>query len=259
MTRRTAVPGLLALAACIAPLAAADPPNAPADDRAKLQGVWESPAGAKGSMNIIFFDDKVGYSTKNPGAQPPATTSSSVALSPAKRIDMEGKAQFELQVAKDYSTKIDYRLDKTDLVIGVNKAEYTVARVNTRASDSAAAKKLVGTWAVTGLEAKGMSIEPKAGGLEAVVFTDDRYAWKAPGGKELLNSFFRLGEPKKGTAELDIYGLKPEVAITALLEVTGDELRIAQPLKAGAKGAGRPTGFGSTAAEILVVKAKRAK
>jgi uncharacterized protein (TIGR03067 family) len=230
---------------------AADPP----DERAKLQGVWHSPADAKLRARVIFVGDKAGFSLGNHDAKTPAPGSSFVAVSETKLGEEGGKKFAEIIVAKDYKKKVEYRFDKESLVVRIDDKEYPLARVNTRADD-AAAKKFAGTWTVTGAEAQGMKLGAKEAGLESVSFTGDRFVWKAAGGKEILSSLYRIGELKDGRGELDIFGLKADPIFPALVELKGDELVIAQPTKAGGA---RPTDFDTAKGDVLVIRATRAK
>jgi uncharacterized protein (TIGR03067 family) len=229
---------------------AADPP----DDRAKLQGVWHSPPGAKTQARFLFLGDKAGYTVGDPAAKKPEPGSAFVGLSEAKLSEQGGKKTAEIVVSKDYTRKLEYRFDKDGLVVSIDGKEHALKRVNTRADDPAG-KKLAGTWAVTGLEAKGMKFGAKEGGLETVTFTGDRYVWKG-GGKEVLNSLYRMGELKDGRAEFDVYGLSSDPAFPSLVELKGDELTIAQPVK---RGGPRPTGFDTAKADVLVIRATREK
>jgi len=257
MIRTTAAIGLFSLLTVL-PLAARDATK-PADDKAKLQGVWHSPADSKRQLKIMFLDDKVGYSVSDPAAKPPASTSSFTALSPAKFAGSGDKRAFEIPITKDTIRRVEYRFDKDKLAVTLEGNEYPVERVNTRAADSPAAKKLVGTWTVASVEAKGAETAGKNSGLEAVVFTEDRVVWKAPGDKEVLNAFFRYKPANKGPAEFDVFTLNPDFVIQAALEASGDEIRLAQSLKPAEKAAGRPIEFDTKKAEIVVIKAKRAK
>jgi uncharacterized protein (TIGR03067 family) len=243
----------LALMACPALAFAADPP----DDRAKLQGVWHSPADAPVKARVIFLGDKAGYSVGDPGAEKPVPGSSFMALSDAKFGEEGGKKFVELVVSKDYKPRVDYRFDKDGLVMSINKKEYPLRRANTRADDPAA-KKFAGAWKITALEVKGMKQEAGAMDVGSIAFTGDRYVWKGPNGKEFLNSYYRLGEPKDGRAELDIYGMKADPAIPMIVELKGDELTVAMPAKPTEKAA-RPKGFDTKAEETLVMRATRAK
>lgn len=227
----------------------------PTDDRAKLQGVWHSPAGAKLPARVIFMGDKAGYTVGEPGAKKPAPGASFVALSDAKLGEEGGKKFAEIAVAKDYKTKLGYRFEKDGLIATINDKEYPLRRVSTRADDPAA-KPFAGDWTITGVEAKGMKLPAKDAGLESVSFTGDRYIWKVTGGKEVLNSFYRLGELKDDRAELDVYGLSADPGFPSLVELKGDELTIAQPTQRGGK---RPAGFDTANADVLVIRATRAK
>jgi uncharacterized protein (TIGR03067 family) len=225
------------------------------DDRARLQGVWQSPADAPVRARIIFFDGKIGYAVGDVAAKTPKSGSTFVGLSEAKYGESGGKHFADLEIAKDVKRHVEYRFDKDDLVVGLDGKEYRVQRINTRADDPAA-KKLAGTWKVTEVEAKGMKATGKNAGLESVAFTGDRYVWKATGGKEALNSLYRLGEFKDGRASLDVFGMKADPALLALVELKGDTLAIAQPLKPSAT---RPPGFDTAAGDTLVIRATRAK
>lgn len=237
---------LLFLLACPA-VVAADP----VDDRTKLQGVWHSAAGAKLPVRVLVMGDKVGYAVGDATATPAAPGSAFVALSDAK----VEKGVAELMITKDYTRKLAYRFEKDGLVVGLDGKEYPLTRVNTRATDPSA-KGLAGTWTVTGAEVQGVKLPAATAGLESLSFVGDRYVVKAPGGKELLNSFFRLGDAKAGRTEVDVFGMKADPTITAVLEVKGEELTFAQPLKPGGP---RPAGFDTAAAEVLVIRAKLAK
>jgi uncharacterized protein (TIGR03067 family) len=237
---------LLFLLACPAFVAAADPA-----DRDRLQGVWHSAAGAKLPVRVIVMGDKAGYAVGDPTATPAVPGSSFVGLTEAT---FKGGVA-ELAITKDYTRKIAYRFEKDALVVGLDGKEYPLRRVNTRATDPAA-KELAGTWTVTGAEVKGVKVPAAAAGIESLTFAGDRYVIKAPGGKELLSSFYRLGEAKAGAVEFDVFGMKADPSIAVLLEVKGAELTLAQPLKAGGP---RPAAFDSAAAEVLVIRATRAK
>jgi hypothetical protein len=241
----------LFLLAAPAFVAAADP----ADDRTRLQGVWHSEAGAKLPVRVIVMGDKAGYAVGDATATPAVPGSAFVTLSEAKLGTAGGKAFAELVITKDYTRKLDYRFEKDGLVLGIDKAEYPLRRVNTRAADPGA-KVVAGVWAVTGAEVKGVKLTAAMAGIESLSFAGDRYVVTAPGGKELLSSFYRLGPSKGGRADLDIYGMKADVFIAAVLEVKGAELTFAQPLTPGGA---RPAGFDTAAAEVLVVRAARMK
>jgi uncharacterized protein (TIGR03067 family) len=241
----------LTLLACPALALAADPPG----DKAKLQGVWNSTGDAPLKAKLIVMGDKAGYTVGDPAAAKPVPGSSFVALSEAKFGEEGGKKFFDLLVAKDYKDRVEYRFDKDGLVATVKKKDYPLRRANTRAGDPRA-KKFAGTWSITSVETKGQKASGKDAGLEAVAFAGDRYLWKAAGGKEVLNQFYRLGEPKGGKAELDVYGMKGDVAIPALVELKGDGLTIAQPIKPGGA---RPTGFDAKGGDTFVIHATRAK
>jgi hypothetical protein len=101
-----------------------------------------------------------------------------------------------------------------------------------------------------------VKLTPAMSGVESLTFAGDRYVVKAPGGKELLNSFYRLGDAKAGRSDLDVFGMKADPVIAAVLEVKGAELTFAQPLKPGDP---RPAGFDTAAAEVLVMRAKLTK
>jgi uncharacterized protein (TIGR03067 family) len=247
---RRALP--LFLLACPAFVAAADP----ADDKARLQGVWHSPADAKVRARVIVMGDKVGYAVGDVTANPPVPGSTFVGLADAKLVSAGGKSYAEVEITKDTTRKLEYRFEKDELVVGIDRAEYPLRRANTRTADPAA-KPLAGTWTVTEIEAKGMKVPAKASGIEAVVF-GDRYVWKGQGGKELLNSFYRVGEVKTGRAELDVYGMKADATFPSVVEVKGDELTIAQPLRPGTTPS-RPAGFDTAAGDTLVIRATRAK
>ncbi|HYH65408.1 MAG TPA: hypothetical protein VD866_11995 [Urbifossiella sp.] len=242
---RRAVP--LFLFACPVFVAAADP----ADDRAKLQGVWHSVAGAKQPVRVLVMGDKIGYAVGDATATPAVPGSAFVSLTEAT----VAKGVAELVITKDYTRKLGYRIEKDGVVVTLDDKEYPLRRVNTRATDPAA-KELAGTWTLTGAEVKGVKLTPAMSGIESLTIVGDRYVVKAPGGKELLSSFYRLGDAKAGRADLDIFGMKADPSIAARLEVKGDELLFAQPLKPGGP---RPTGFDSGAAEVLVLRATRAK
>lgn len=241
---RRAIPLLLLASAFVA---AADPP----DDRGKLQGVWHSAPGAKLPVRVIVMGDKVGYAVGDATATPAVPGSAFVGLTEAT----VGKGVAELAITKDYTRKLGYRFEKDGLLVSLDDKEHALRRVNTRAADPAA-RGLVGTWTVTGAEVKGVKLTPAMSGVESLTFAGDRYVVKAPGGKELLTSFYRLGDAKAGRAEIDVFGMKADPVIAALLEVKGAELTFAQPLKPGGP---RPAGFDSAAAEVLVMRATRAK
>lgn len=241
---------LLALLLCpAATLLGADPP----DDRTRLQGVWLSPPDAKLPVRLIAFDDKLGYTVGDPTATPAVPKSSFVALSPAELREEGGKRVAELAITKEVKRRVEYRLEKDGLVVGIDGAEHPLRRANTRPDDPAA-KPLAGTWTVTGMEAKGKKATAKEAGFDAVTF-GDRYAWKGPD-KVALNVFYRLGPVKDGRAELDVFGMKGDVVIAALVEVKENEVAIVQPLKPGGD---RPTGFDTAGGDVLVIRAKRAK
>jgi uncharacterized protein (TIGR03067 family) len=230
-----------------------------AEDLKALQGVWQSSPDAKRQLTIMFRDDKVGYLVTDPAAQPGATPLSFMALSAAQHKEAKGKRSFEIEVAKDYVKRVDYRFEKGKLVIAMEGAEYKVERANARASTNPAAKKLVGTWKVMGIEQKGRKGRAAQAGLEAVVFTEDRYILTAPGGKELLNSFYRLDSGKE-PATMDWYGMKPDFIIPLIYELKGDELRLAHPpLNRVAKGARRPTSFDTEKTDTMLIRAERSK
>lgn len=232
---------------------AADPP----DDRAKLQGVWHSPADAKLKARVIFVGDKAGFTIGDPGAKTPVPGSSFASVAEAKLGEEGGKKYAEMTYGKDTKRRVEYRFEKDGLVVVIDGKEYPLRRANTRAAD-APAKNFSGNWTVTALEVKGTKQEAGGKDLGSVAFTGDRFVWKGPDGKEYLNSLYRLGEAKDGRAELDIFGLKADPVIPMLVEVKGDELTVAMPSKPG-DNAARPTGFDTKASEILVLHAKRAK
>lgn len=223
----------------------------PADDRAKLQGVWHSPAGAKLPLRLLVLGDKAGYLIGDATATPPVPGSAFVGLTDARF----GPAHVEVVVTKDYTRRLEYRFEKGQLVVTLDKAEYPLARVNTRGDDPAA-KPLAGAWAVTEVAAKGMSAPGRAAGFESLTFAGDRYVLRGTGGKEIVNSFYRVGATKDGRAELDVFGFKADPTFVALVEVKGDDLTLSQPLRPGGP---RPAGFDSAAAEILVIRAARMK
>jgi uncharacterized protein (TIGR03067 family) len=229
------------------PAVAADP----ADDRSKLQGVWYSAPGAKLPVRVVVMGDKVGYAVGDVAATPAVPGSAFVGLTEAT----VAKGVAELAITKDYTRKLGYRFEKDGVVVTLDAKEYPLRRVNTRGTDPAA-KELAGTWTVTGAEVKGVKLTAAMSGIESLAFAGDRYVVKAPGGKELLSSFYRLGDAKAGRADLDISGMKGDPTIAVRLEAKGDELLFAQPLTPGGP---RPTGFDSAAAEVLVVRAKRGK
>ena len=252
--RRLTLWTCVALFACAALAAeAADP----ADDRAKLEGVWHSPADAPARVRVIFFQGKAGFAVDNPKAKGAEPTSSFAALADAKFGEEGGKKFAEMSYGKDTKRRVGYRFEKDGLAVSIDGKEYPLRRASTRADDPAA-KKFAGNWTVTVLEVKGMKQEAGEKGAGSVAFTGDRYVWKGPDGKEFLNSLYRLGEPKDGRAELDIYGLKADPVIPMLVEVKGDELTVAMPAKPGDKAA-RPTGFDTKGNDILVIRARRAK
>ena len=226
------------------------------DDRAKLQGVWQSPPDSLVRARVMFLDGKIGYAVGDVTAKTPQPGSSFVALQDAKYGASGDKHFADLEIARDVKRHLEYRFDKSELVVNLDGKEYRLQRINTRAEDPAA-KKLAGTWKVASVEAKGMTAPGEKSGLDSVAFTGDRYMWKATGGKEALNSFYRLGEFKDGRADLDVFGMKPDPVILALVELKGDTLTIAQPLKAGT--ATRPTGFDTKAGDTFVIRATRAK
>ncbi|HEX4609413.1 MAG TPA: hypothetical protein VH092_14545 [Urbifossiella sp.] len=246
--------GLLLLgvftASCLV-VAAADPPAGPA----KLQGVWHSPADAKVPVRVIVLGDKVGYMIGDVAANPPVPGASFVGLTRAKFAEAGDKQQAELMIAKDYTRKVEFRVEKDGLVLGVDKAEHPLRRANTRDGDPAA-KPLAGTWTIAEVGAKGMSAPGKDAGLESLSFAGDRYVLKGVGGKELLNSYYRAGAAKDGRVELDVFGLKADPTITALVEVKGEALTLAQPLRPGGP---RPAGFDTVVADIFLIRATRAK
>jgi uncharacterized protein (TIGR03067 family) len=246
---RRALP--LVLFTCPAFIAAAGP----ADDRAKLQGVWHSPADAKLKARVIVMGDKVGFTVGDVAANPPVPGSTFVGLADAKLTAAGGKTYAEIEITRDYTRKLEYRFEKDGLVVGIDRAAYPLRRANTRAVDPAA-KPLAGTWTVTEVGAKGMTAPGKAAGFESVSFAGDRYVLRGTGGKEFVNSFYRVGEAKDGRAELDVFGLKADPSIAALVEVKGDALTLAQPLRPGGP---RPAGFDTAAGDTFVIKATRAK
>lgn len=263
--RRTVPAIILALLALLAVAAAvrSDDPK-PADDLAALQGVWETPADAKGQLQFIVIGDRAGYQTANPGAQPPLTTSSSVVISPAAVVDAGGKKAVEITVGKDYKTRVGFRPADGGYVFDISGAEYTAKRVNTRAADDPRAKALEGTWVVTAAEADGKPV-PGDGWLAEVVFTADRYALKGPGGKELLSSYYRLLPTKDkgdaGPAGMDWWGPRPGFLIPLVYEQRGDTLRLAHPplQQVNKGGAKRPAGFDTAGAEVIAFTLTRAK
>jgi uncharacterized protein (TIGR03067 family) len=242
---RRAVP--LFLFACPAVLFAADP----ADDRGGLQGVWHSAAAAKLPVRLLVMGDRVGYAVGDATATPAVPGSAFVALTDATFT----KGVAELTITKGYTRKLGYRFEKDGVLVTIDGKEYPLRRVNTRATDPAA-KVLAGTWTVTGAEVQGVKLTAATAGVESLTFAGDRYVVTAPGGKELLNSFYRLADGKAGRVECDVFGMKADPVIAALLEVKGAELTFAQPLKPGGP---RPAGFDSAKAEGLVIRAARAK
>jgi uncharacterized protein (TIGR03067 family) len=255
----------ICLVAACAPLAPSrvvgdtGPKTSLAEDLKALQGVWQSSPDAKRQLKIMFREDKVGYLVTDPKAEPSATPLGFVAQSAAQHKEAKGKRSFDIEVAKDYVKRVDYRFDKGKLAITVDGVEYKVQRANTRASTQPAAKKLVGTWKVLGVEQQGKKATAAEAGLEAVVFTEDRYILTGPGGKELLSSFFRLDGGKE-PATMDWYGMKPDFIIPLIYEVKGNELRLAHPpLNRVAKGARRPTSFDTEKTDTMLIRAERSK
>lgn len=229
------------------------------DDLKTLQGVWQSTPEAKRQLRILFLDNKVGYLVRDPAGKPDAGPLSFVALSAASHKEEKGKRFFEMEITKDYVKRVEYRFDKGALVLTVDGTAYKMDRLNTRASADPAAKKLVGTWKVTSAEFKGKVGKPSDVGLEAVIFTDNRYVLKAVGGKEVLNSFYRI-DAGKSPAVMDWFGMKPDFVIPLIYEQKDDEIRLAHPpLRLVGKGAKRPESFDTTKSETLVIRAKREK
>ncbi len=243
------VPSALFLIALLAAASNAE------NERDRLQGIWESAPGAPTAVKLIVFGDKVGYQIGDPTATPAKPGTSFVGASPAKFSETGGKHFAEIAIAKDYAKKVEFRLDKNGLVFTVEGKDYPLHRVNTRGEDPIA-KKFSGTWTVTDASFAGKSATPKQAGLESITFSGDRYIWKAPDGKEIINMLYRLGEPKTGPAELDVYGQNGQVAIPAIVDVNGDKITIVQPLKPA--GAARPKSLDDKC-EVLVIHAEKAK
>lgn len=262
MLRMPTLACLLVLAYILAPAGAAPDVNDErllGDDLKALQGVWQSSAAAKKQLKIMFMNDKIGFEIADPIAKPGEAPLAFLALSTAQHKDTKGKRHFRIEIAKDYFRQVDYRFDKSGLVLSLDGAEFKVERANTRASTSPMARKLVGTWKVTGIEQRGQKGGAKDSGLDAVVFTEDRYILKAPGGKELLNSFYRLNSAGK-PASMDWYGMKPNFIIPLIYEVKGNEMRLAHPPFAlAAKGAKRPTSFDTQGSDTMLIRAEQSK
>lgn len=229
--------------------AAADP------DTSNLQGVWHSPPDAKPAVRVIVMKDKVGYVVGGVAADPPQPRSTFVALSDAKLKEAGGKTVAELEIAAGVTRTLELRPEKDGLALAIDKKEYRVRRANTTAADPAA-KAVAGAWAIASVSAKGQTVPAKLAGLESLAFAGDRYVVKGPGGKELLSSFYRLGDEKDGRRELDVFGMKADPSIRALVEVKGDDLALAQPIVAASA---RPTGFDTADGKALVIKATRGK
>lgn len=253
---------LLLLSVIIAPTGAAqenDDKQSLGDDLKALQGVWQSTPDARKQLKIMFMDDKVGFEIADPKGKPGEGVQGFLALSAAQHKEAKGKRYFRVEVAKDYVRQVDYRFQKDGLVFGLDGAEFKVERANTRASTNPMAKRLMGTWKVTGIEQQGRKGRAKDSGLEAIVFTEDRYILKAPDGKELLNSFYRVnaaGEPES----MDWYGMKPTFVIPLIYEVKGDEIRLAHPPFArAAKVAKRPISFETKGSDTMLIRAERSR
>jgi uncharacterized protein (TIGR03067 family) len=252
--------GLLALCGSLAPTGSAGEAGqgtSLAGDLKALQGVWQSAPDAKKQLKILFRDDQIGYLIADPAAGAGAAPLSFLALSTARHKAAKAKRYFGIEVSKDYSRRVDYRFDKGKPIITLDGADYPVERVSVRASTNPAARKLLGTWKVTGIESRGKKAPATATGLEAVVFTEDRYFLTGPGGKELLNSFYRL-DAGKAPATMDWFGMKPDFVIPLIYEVQGTELRLAHPpLNQVGKGAKRPTSFDTEKSDTLLIRAER--
>lgn len=237
----------------------ADDKRSLADDLKALQGVWQSSSDAKKQLKIMFMDNKIGFDVTDPKAKPGERLLGFLGLSTAQHKEVNGKRHFHIDIAKDYAKRVDYRYAKSVLVVGVDGADYKVERANARASSNSEAKRLVGTWTVTGIEQHGRRGSAKDSGLEAVVFTEDRYIMVTTGGKQLLNSFYRLDAAMKPAA-MDWFGMKPSLVIPFIYELKEDKLRLAHPPFAlAAKGAKRPKSFDTKNSDTMLIRAERSK
>jgi len=201
MFRTFAVPCAVALWGLALTAAAGDKKPTLADDLKALQGLWQSPVQAdKKNVRLLIMGDRVGYTVKRGD-----DLFNFTALLPARHKEENGKRFFEIEVAKDTVYRVDYRFEKGALTVTVAGGDYKVDRVNTRAPDSPEAKKLVGTWKITGGTVGGKEVPPKELGLAELVFTEDRYAFKDAKGKEMLNAFFRVDPKAKVGTVLRIF------------------------------------------------------